>query len=151
MIQPDLFNTGGGQAPAPQGDIPAQCRREARAAATKHSGLALLVERTFENHAAGTTADHVADLHHLVLNTVRRCVHDLAKSGTLVPIGVGMSRHYNHQTIYAHRNYCKLHAEAIKSYQEAKEQTAQAKERAARARAWKNGQLDTLGAQGAGQ
>lgn len=122
MNQPDLFNAGGSGFTGPTGaeNIPAQCRSAARIKATGHGGKLRLVESEFEKREEGCTADLVAKIHDLVLNTARRCVFDLAKEKVLLPIGVGMSRHLNPQTVYVHRKHAWRHAKAIMEYQEAK-------------------------------
>lgn len=111
MTQPQLFDNSGRPA-----NIPAYCRAEAREKSNKHGGIMKKVETEFETRVAGCTADHVADVLGVVLNSARRCVHYLAAEGTLHPIGIGMSRYLNPQTIYVHKNYADRYRAEIQAH-----------------------------------
>jgi len=111
MTQPSLFDPSGRPA-----NISAYCRAEARERSHKTTGTVARVEATFKNHPEGITADRVAEILGLILNTARRCVFDLAAEGSLHPIGIGQSCYNNPQTIYVHNNFKGQHLEAIRAH-----------------------------------
>lgn len=147
MSQPQLpgFGTPGYSDYTPptsynRASIPAACRAAAQERSHKNSGLIALVAKYYKGLAKGTTADALADTleasgRRVVLNTVRRCVFDLDKEGTLLPIGYGVSRYGNPQTLYVHRDYKQAHSQAIEEYLK--------KEEEARAEAERKRQEDT--------
>lgn len=111
MTQPQLFDSSCRPA-----NIPAFCRAEARERSHKTTGRPALVEKFFAGLPQGATADQAAATLGIILNTARRCVHDLASEGKLHPIGIGQSAYNNPQTVYVHSAHAGLHQEAIRAH-----------------------------------
>jgi hypothetical protein len=132
MTQPQLPGFGQPAKPdlAPQfhrASIPASCRAAANERAHRNNGLHLLIGTIYKGRRDGITADTVADElerdgRRVVLNTVRRCIFDMAQEGLLLPIGYGTSRYGNPQTLYVHRMYQQIQAEAIRTYRQLEEE-----------------------------